>query len=382
MEASDFKVQVVCIEEIVPHPNADRLLIAKVLGWQSIIPKGKFNVGDKAVYIPVDSILPPELEAKLFGADAKIKLTKGRVKAIKIRSFISQGMVESIKILFPEWDDSDLDVGDPVQDVLGIVKYESPVPEFQKPGQAGPASKKKINPYFKVYSKFPRIENAPHMFTEDDDVVATEKIHGTNFRAGWVPFIANTFWRKVKAFFGLAPKWQFVYGSHYVQLNDKFLYDGYYDKNFYAEIVKKYQLAETLPKGAVIYGEIYGSSIQKGYNYGLPTTRELVVFDIQVLNNQEKTTIIKDKTEMVYVGDEQFQAMVKQYNLPTCPEVFRGKFKDCNVELLKQGPSVLCPEQKVREGIVVKTVIEHPVVRKVAKIINPSYLIQDNTDYH
>lgn len=378
MELSDFKVQVVTIDEIVPHPNADRLLIAKVLGWQSIIPKGKFNVGDKAVYIPVDSILPPELEAKLFGADAKIKLTKGRVKAIKIRSFISQGMIESLdNVGMPK-----AKLGEDVSKDLRIVKYEPPVPEFQKPGQAGPASKKKINPFFKVYSKFPRIENAPMMFQPEDDIVVTEKIHGTNFRAGWVPFVANTFWRKVKAWLRLAPKWQFVYGSHYVQLNDKFLYDGYYDKNFYAEIVRKYSLAERLPKGAVIYGEIYGSSIQKGYNYGLPTTRELVVFDIQTLNNQEKTTIIKDKTEMVYVGNEQFQAMVRDLNLPTCPEVFRGKFKDCNVELLKQGPSVLCPEQKVREGIVVKSLIEHPVVRKVAKIINPEYLLGDNTDFH
>lgn len=381
MELSDFKVQVVTIDEIVPHPNADRLLIAKVLGWQSIIPKGKFNVGDKAVYIPVDSILPPELEAKLFGVDAKIKLSKGRVKAIKIRSFISQGMIESFDNLGITGSLNKM-VGRDLAGELKIVKYEPPVPEFQKPGQAGPASKKKINPYFKVYSKFPRIENAPHMFDPEDDVVATEKIHGTNFRAGWVPFIANTFWRKIKAFFGLAPKWQFVYGSHYVQLSEKFLYDGYYEKNVYSEIVKKYDLENKLPKGTVIYGEIYGASIQKGYTYSLKDSRALVVFDIQRLNNQEKTTIIKDKTEMVYVDDAEFQATVHRLELPVCPEIFRGKFKDCNIDQLKQGPSVLDPNQKVREGTVVKTVIEHPVVRKVAKIINPEYLLGDNTDFH
>lgn len=381
MELSDYKVEVVRIDEIVPHPNADRLLIAKVKGWQTIIPKDKFEVGDIAVYFPVDSVLPPELEAQLFGVDAKIKLTKGRIKAIKIRSFISQGMLEAVGRL-PLKEGKKYKVGDDIKEELRVVKYEPPIPEFQKPGQAGPASKKKINPFFKVYTKFPRIENAPHMFQDDDEVVATEKIHGTNFRCGWVPFVADTFWRKLKVWLRIAPKWQFVYGSHYVQLNDKFLYDGYYDKNFYAEIVRKYDLKNKLPKGTVIYGEIYGSSIQKGYNYGLPTTRELVVFDIQRLNNMTAGQIIKDKDEMVYIGDHDFQATVHRLELPTCPEVFRGKFKDCNIEQLKQGPSVLCPEQKVREGIVVKTVEEHPVVRKVAKIINPEYLLGDNTDFH
>ena len=53
------------IEQIEPHPNADRLELATVLGWQMIIPKGQYQVGSKIVYIPIDTIVPQELSDNL-----------------------------------------------------------------------------------------------------------------------------------------------------------------------------------------------------------------------------------------------------------------------------------------------------------------------------
>lgn len=371
MEVSDFKVEVVTIDDIIPHPNADRLLIAKVKGWQSIIPKDKFKVGDVAVYIPVDSLLPPLLEAKLFGVDAKIKLTGGRVKAIKIRQFISQGMIETLdNVGFTgPWPKSEL-VGQDLAKELGITKYEPPAPAFQSGmGQSSPASRKKQNPHFKIYTKFPRIQNYPNVFAQDEEVAVTEKIHGTNFRAGWLPFVATNWRQRLLKFLRLAPKWQFVYGSHYTQLSDKLLYKGFYEKNVYAEIVKKYSLEFVLDKGDVIYGEIYGAGIQKNYNYGLKDTRALVVFDIQ--------------RDGKYLDFEDYADACVGYELPRPTVIYKGPFSGVNLETIVKGSSFITPEQKVMEGVMIKPLIEGDLLpRKGAKVVSPEFLIGDNTDFH
>lgn len=370
MDNVDFKVEVCTIDSVMKHPNADRLSLYLVKGWQVVGSKDQYKVGDKVVYIPVDSVLPPALEAKLFPEDSKIKLHNSRIRAIKIRQFVSQGMLVDLEqmvnlCLFKKYPT----VGDDLTAETGIKKYEPPTPKFQQ-GQSSPASKKKQNKHFQVYTKFPRIQNYPTMFEPEDVVVITEKIHGTNFRAGWVPFEATSLWKKFLELVKLAPKWQFVYGSHYVQLSDKLLYKGYYEQNVYAKMVSKYKLKERLQKGDVIYGEIYGAGIQKGYTYGLKDDIDLVVFDIQ--RNGE------------YLGYEEFEENAFYgYSLPLAPRIFEGKYKDCDVSTLCQGPSILAPDQKIREGCVVKPIEEGKLLpRKGAKVINPEYLLGDNTDFH
>lgn len=57
---SIFKVEVVKINSINPHPNADRLDITSIEGmaYQVIIVKGNFHPGDLAFYFPIDSVIP------------------------------------------------------------------------------------------------------------------------------------------------------------------------------------------------------------------------------------------------------------------------------------------------------------------------------------
>jgi RNA ligase (TIGR02306 family) len=64
--ANDYKVPLTTILAINPHNNAERLEVATVYGFQVIVSKGTYRVGDLALYIPIDSILPERLEANLF----------------------------------------------------------------------------------------------------------------------------------------------------------------------------------------------------------------------------------------------------------------------------------------------------------------------------
>lgn len=90
---AEFEVKVVKIDRIEDHPNADALELAVIGGYRAIVKLGEFEAGDLAVYIPEAAIVPDwllkrmGLEGKLAGKD------KNRVKAIKLRGILSQGLV-------------------------------------------------------------------------------------------------------------------------------------------------------------------------------------------------------------------------------------------------------------------------------------------------
>lgn len=110
------------IGEILPHKNAERLEIAKVLGWQVIVRKGEFKAGESVVFFPIDTILPDApWSAFLKNGDKPIRLN-----TIKLRGQYSQGLVQPLSIL-PEhvrgWQ-----TGADVGGELGVKKYEKEIP--------------------------------------------------------------------------------------------------------------------------------------------------------------------------------------------------------------------------------------------------------------
>ena len=111
------------IEEVNPHPNADRLEICKVLGYNVIARKDEHVPGDKVIFIKPDTVLPDDDWAKEYK-----KYSPKRVKAVKLRGEWSEGII--IDPYEVGWDiPSVWDVGKDVSDKLGIVKYEPPEPQ-------------------------------------------------------------------------------------------------------------------------------------------------------------------------------------------------------------------------------------------------------------
>lgn len=117
------------ISQLAPVKNSDFIEKATVLGWEIVVKKGIFNVGDKCIYIEVDGFLPVTDERFEFLRSSSYKKNElvgegFRVRSIKLRGQISQGLLLPLSD-FPELR-TDLSIGTDVTDELKIKKYEEP----------------------------------------------------------------------------------------------------------------------------------------------------------------------------------------------------------------------------------------------------------------
>lgn len=366
---STLAVKIEKILSIEKHPNADRLDIIKVLDWYCAVQRSTYKINDLVLYIPIDSVLPENIENALFGIDSKIKLSNHRVKTIKLRGMISQGIVCKPELFgITEYKE-----GEDFTVKLGITKFEPPAKLPSGYGNMRQPKKMYINSNFKKYTDIENIKNYKKVFTDGEIVYISEKLHGTSWRGGWLPNEANTIWKRIKKLFGLLNEYEFVFGSRNVQLSSpKYKDKFYYDENVYGRIVEQYNLKNKLKKGEVLYGEIVGKGIQGGYDYGFKDNIAFFAYDI-----------IKDSKYVNYV---EFKSICYEMNLPTVPDLYVGPYSLDKVKELTKGSSILSPEaQPIREGCVVKPVIEDVssyVGRKILKSINDDYLLNDNTDFH
>lgn len=126
------------IKEIKPIEGADAIELAIVDGWQVVVAK---NVGHKAgdlvVYCEIDSFLPiePEFEFLRKSSYKKMGDEEGfRLRTIRLRGQISQGLIIPLNDAYTLYKRStpNLDMhwfeGLDVTEMLGIVKYEPPIP--------------------------------------------------------------------------------------------------------------------------------------------------------------------------------------------------------------------------------------------------------------
>lgn len=105
------------VTNITPINGADRVELAHVNGWQVMVKKGEYKIGDLAVYFEIDSKLP---ETEPFEFMAKYKYRVKTQKFIK-GSVLSQGL-----IMTPvELGLKDVKEGDFLTDKLGVTYYEA-----------------------------------------------------------------------------------------------------------------------------------------------------------------------------------------------------------------------------------------------------------------
>ncbi len=372
-----YKVPLTTIVEITPHGNAERLEVATVYGFQVIVRKGQYKAGDAIVYVPIDSILPQWLEDKIFPADSKIKLHHHRVRQIRIRGLASQGMLIDTQDVAEKVNFKKAHAEDDLAATLGIAKYEPPVrgPSCTQ-GLGRNRNKKQDHPLFHKYNGLDNIKWFPTLFKENEDVVVQEKLHGTNARASVLPFIANTWRKKLKKFFGLAPAIEKCYGSNNVDISAATDYKGFYGEDVYGKTFNAMDVFSKLQVGEIVFGEIIGPGIQKSYEYGL-TEHRFVVFDAKRL--------CPDGKSFEWLAPCDVEQLCKDRGFEYVPVLYRGRYNKELIYGLTKGPSVYDPKTKVREGVVVKAANNYCVGgnKKALKWVSEAYLDDtSNTDNH
>jgi RNA ligase (TIGR02306 family) len=372
---SIYKVPFTTIVKVEPHNNAERLEVAFVYGFQVIVSKGKYQPGDKVVYVPIDSLLPQWLEDQLFPPDSKIKLHHHRVRQIKIRGLASQGMIVDSTDIKSKVNPIYLDLEQDLATVLGVTKYEPPQQRQSTGNKHGtPRNRPLENARFHKYGGVDNIKWFPTFF-EGKEVVIQEKLHGSCCRASFAKTTANTLWKKILRFFGKLPAYEYCYGSNNVQLQERKNYTGFYGTDIYGAVLNKVGAFDRLKPGETIFGELIGPGVQKNYDYG-HTEHHFVLFDVKVER--------PDGTQE-YLDPEQAAAFAKERGFDFVPVLYVGVFNPPLAKILSMGASVYNPKQKVREGVVVKARTEYSnnSSKKALKLISEDYLGDtSNTDFH
>jgi RNA ligase (TIGR02306 family) len=329
---SEFKVEVVQISSVLPHPNADRLdlVMFEGMAYQVVIAKGKFQVGDLAYYFPIDSVIPEryldEFEIRTY--------YKKKIEATKLRGIFSEGLLVEVGA------DFDGRVGDDYAKRFGVTKFEYPIPTTMNGDMEG-----QIGQY-----KFPSPEHLKrhkHLFGDGEEVVITEKIHGTNFSIlvepdGEVKIASHRYFWKDN------------------DVNRQMVYLQTYHDN---------QVLQNLPHGVQIFGEIYGMQDLK---YGLTSGKtDFAIF-----------AICKGREFLNY---DDFITFCDAYHLPRVPVLYRGGYSWEVATQFNNADSVLSPKCMM-EGVIVQPAIERTdakVGRVVLKLISDRYLLRkDGTELH
>ncbi|MFO0553081.1 MAG: RNA ligase family protein [Polyangiaceae bacterium] len=163
------------IDAVRAIDGADRIELATLRGkdFQFVIAKGSFAPGDRCLYLPVDSLLPSSLAERLGVSGKLAGRDKNRVKTVKLRGQISQGIVADLALV-P--DTVRAQGPDALTAHLGVTKYEPQ--EILTQG----AILVELPDGLSVYD----IEGADRCVDiagslHDVDVLVTEKVEGSNF---------------------------------------------------------------------------------------------------------------------------------------------------------------------------------------------------------
>lgn len=397
---SNHRANIVRINEIISHKNADNLEIVVIGGYQAVVRKGDFTIGDLAVYIQPDSVVPqtepfrfiwgPYSETKVEDGLGKMHTDvpekKRRITVRKFRGEWSEGLLLPLKD-FPNLADSTCNAGcstndpfavqegDDVSDLLGITHYDPDAgkEDGQESKSHAPRRKypKTIKGWFRYFLSKLRLrkrdkflaetvdfhipdydveafKNYKGAFEDGEPVIVTEKIHGSNARFVCVDGIMYA---------GSHHKWK-APGSNCVWRK------ALAQNPWIEEWCRQHE-------GFALYGEV--TPTQGKYTYGCKTGMvRFFLFDILDANGK-------------WVAYNEWESLgIRPYEckIDTVPLLYVGPFKEEYIKSLVDGPSQVTGADHIREGIVVKSADEGRHVRGLGrlqlKIVSNAFLDKDS----
>jgi hypothetical protein len=376
--SNTHEANVVRVGAILPHPNADKLEITMVGGYQVVIGKGSFTEGDLAVYIQPDSVVPQREPFKFIwqdhvGIDGVVPAKRRRITVKRLRKEYSEGLLMPVTDFPTELvcgilqKRASLNMpleGFDVAPLLGIEHYvPEEDPESTKAETAARPKRKyprSLKGWFfftlrklglrnaggrsyaqEVNFDLPEydvnaLKNAKRgAFYPGERVIVTEKIHGSNAR------------------------YAFIDGKFYVGSHAQWKMDG---PNVWWNVARKYPQIEKWCRwnpGKVLYGEV--GPTQKGFRYGAKEGDQFFfAFDVY-----DSTTGKWSDRDLDYT------------DLPVVPLLYIGQYDLDAIKALVDGTtqvSAALDSGQIREGVVISSIER----RLKLKIVSNAYLLKDS----
>jgi RNA ligase (TIGR02306 family) len=369
---SDWHPQVVTIEKVEKHPDADVLDIATVLGdYPVIVKRDEYRVGDFACYIPIDSIVPDtqeyyflcpkayekyedesgNLQQRQLGPKYPVGSVPEKyriIKAKRIRGTYSQGMLVQ-PLNLDAFFYAAYPAGTPIADMLQLKKWEEPeeenIPGIKRTRGANQASPPKgwAMPHYDIDG----IRKYIACLQEGEEIVLTEKIHGSN---GGFCFDGEKLWVKSR---------------NYYKKQD--------EDDMWWDIAIRYDLENKLKNypGMVFFGEVYGQV--KGFRY------DTVVAEGRLMPKVRFFDVWDTKTLRYLNYDDRVKVIVEA-GLDPVPELYRGPWLGKETMYPYAEGITTLGGKHIREGWVLNTLIERyePKLdsRMQVKLVGEGYNLQ------
>jgi RNA ligase (TIGR02306 family) len=327
------------ISDIQEIPGADMIELAIVDGWKVVVAKEVgHKINDLVVYCEIDSFLPIREEFEFLRKSSYKKMgdQEGfRLKTIRLRGQVSQGLILPIVVLNPL--DTNIYItpfeGLDVTEMLGIVKYEPPIPA-ELSGKV-----KGLFPSFIRKTDEERIQNLASEYEEmkKHTYYVTEKLDGSS-----ATFYYNN--------------GEFSVCSRNLELLET-------EGNTFWKVARELDLENKLKEYGInlsIQGELIGESVQGNpYKIKGQTVRFFNLFDIDL---QEYHSLSMFQLLMTDLGLETVPVLNTHFHLPeTIDELL----------LMADGKSELNPNFD-REGVVIRS-----LDRKISfKVISNKFLLK------
>ncbi|WP_224371369.1 RNA ligase (ATP) [Hyalangium versicolor] len=327
-------VSIRTVESITPIAGADQIVAARVMGWNVVVKKGEFRPGDPCVFFEIDSLLPQGAPWAEF-----LRPHGFRVKTLKLRGVLSQGLALPVNILSGEVPPEGTDV----RDRLGVTKFEPALPDTREVAGPFPAEIPKTDEI--------RLQSALGVLDElrGRDFYVSTKCDGTS----------ATFFRPLEGPLVVCSRnWALRPSSNPVW-----------------RTVEALRLAEVLPPGRAIQGELCGPGIQKN-RLGLASV-ELRVFSVYDARPGAGW----------FLPFRDFVAFCAEHGLTSVPieQVVEGeaaaRFEHTLEHWLERARGLYAGTKNRKEGIVIRPLVETPSTtlrgRLSFKVINNDYLLKD-----
>jgi len=391
---ANHQANIVRVTEIKPHTNADTLEIIPIGEYQVVSKKGQFHVGDLAVYIQPDSVVPQTEPFKFIweqymcvpepGVDAEFVVPekRRRITVRKFRGEWSEGLLLPVKdfgisdkgaycdyLETYSWKE-----GDDVSDFLGITHYDPDAGKETTVGEnmRAPKARRKYPKSLRgwvtyiwrhvknLFGQYDAIggtdagislgiptydvdafKNHKGVFQPDDVVFVTEKIHGSNAR--------------------------YVYLDGIMYAGSRTLWKAENSNCIWRKALKQNPWIEEWCKAHpnhVLWGEV--TPTQGGYNYGTDKV-QFFMFDVYLPDGKWADA---NSSGELNIGIDK-----------TVPILYYGPYDEEKIKALVDGPSTVEGANHIREGVVIKTAVEkhvHGLGRAQLKIVSNRFLEKDN----